>query len=390
MFRKIIFWTHLVTGIVSALVVLTMSFTGVMLTYERQILAWQARGYYVPTEEQTTALPLDQMLRIASNENPEQPLSSLVVTNDPGAPVALRAGRSGGVNLNPYTGEEMAEAPPALDDFFGTMTSFHRWFSLTGDNRNIARAITGACNLMFLFLVLSGMYLWLPALWQWRRFKTRLWFDSRVSSSKARNFNWHHVFGIWTAIPLVVVVATATVFSYSWSSNLIYQVYGEEPPVRGRRGPPSTSGNNDTTGEATAEPVLELNYLNMDQLFTAAKEFVTEQGGGWRQLTLSLPTTSSTVAQFSIDQGNGGQPHLRHSLSLNRITGEVATWQPFSSLTPARRTRSIVRFLHTGEVLGFWGQTLAGFVSLTTLLMVWTGLALSYRRLIRPLLKKSN
>ncbi|PCJ18679.1 MAG: hypothetical protein COA96_16565 [SAR86 cluster bacterium] len=198
MFRKIIFWTHLVTGVVSALVVLTMSFTGVMLTYERQILAWQARGYYVPTEEQTTALPLDQMLRIASNENPEQPLSSLVVTNDPGAPVALRAGRSGGVNLNPYTGEEMAEAPPALDNFFGTMTSFHRWFSLTGDNRNIARAITGACNLMFLFLVLSGMYLWLPALWQWRRFKTRLWFDSRVSSSKARNFNWHHVFGIWT------------------------------------------------------------------------------------------------------------------------------------------------------------------------------------------------
>ncbi|PCJ28745.1 MAG: hypothetical protein COA96_00755, partial [SAR86 cluster bacterium] len=167
-------------------------------------------------------------------------------------------------------------------------------------------------------------------------------------------------------------------------------VYGEEPPVRGRRGPPPTSGNNDTTGEATAEPVLELNYLNMDQLFTATKEFVTEQGGGWRQLTLSLPTTSSTVAQFSIDQGNGGQPHLRHSLSLNRITGEVATWQPFSSLTPARRTRSIVRFLHTGEVLGFWGQTLAGFVSLTTLLMVWTGLALSYRRLIRPLLKKSN
>jgi len=71
MFRKVIFWTHLVTGVVSALVVLTMSFTGVMLTYERQILAWQTKSHYLPSEEQSTALPLEELFLIAKTENPE-------------------------------------------------------------------------------------------------------------------------------------------------------------------------------------------------------------------------------------------------------------------------------------------------------------------------------
>jgi uncharacterized iron-regulated membrane protein len=49
-----------------------------------------------------------------------------------------------------------------------------------------------------------------------------------------------------------------------------------------------------------------------------------------------------------------------------------------------------VRFLHTGEVLGIAGQTIAGLVSLTSLFMVWTGLALAWRRLIVPLYRKKS
>jgi hypothetical protein len=41
-----------------------------------------------------------------------------------------------------------------------------------------------------------------------------------------------------------------------------------------------------------------------------------------------------------------------------------------------------MRFTHTGEVLGFWGQTLAGIVSLGASVLVVTGLLLSLRRLL--------
>ena len=40
MFRSTIFWIHLVCGVVTGAVVLMMSVTGVLLTYERQILAY--------------------------------------------------------------------------------------------------------------------------------------------------------------------------------------------------------------------------------------------------------------------------------------------------------------------------------------------------------------
>ena len=40
MVRSTIFWIHLVCGVAAGVVVLMMSVTGVILTYERQMLAW--------------------------------------------------------------------------------------------------------------------------------------------------------------------------------------------------------------------------------------------------------------------------------------------------------------------------------------------------------------
>ena len=42
--RKIFFWLHLTAGCVAGAIILLMSFTGVLLTYEKQILAWVERG----------------------------------------------------------------------------------------------------------------------------------------------------------------------------------------------------------------------------------------------------------------------------------------------------------------------------------------------------------
>ena len=159
MIRSTIFWTHLICGIVCGIVVFTMSLTGVLLTYQRQINNWVAESHYVEDQGASSRLALDQLLELQQLAQPEQPATAVVVTNDPRAPVSFRAGRRGGLNLNPYTGETMTVDSPALTSFFSSMTSFHRWFSIEGENRDIARQVTGVSNVMFLFLVLSGMYL---------------------------------------------------------------------------------------------------------------------------------------------------------------------------------------------------------------------------------------
>ena len=84
---------------------------------------------------------------------------------------------------------------------------------------------------------------------------------------------------------------------------------------------------------------------------------------------------------FTIDRGEAGQPQKRGTLTVNAPTGEVVRWEPFSSLTPGRRLRSILRFGHTGEVLGLVGQTIAGLASLGGAVLVYTGISLAIRRL---------
>jgi uncharacterized iron-regulated membrane protein len=48
----------------------------------------------------------------------------------------------------------------------------------------------------------------------------------------------------------------------------------------------------------------------------------------------------------------------------------------------------VLRFAHTGEVLGLTGQTLAGLVSLASVVLVYTGIALALRRAARALSRR--
>ena len=73
---------------------------------------------------------------------------------------------------------------------------------------------------------------------------------------------------------------------------------------------------------------------------------------------------------------------------LDPKSGEIESWQPFASQSTGQKARIWIRFLHTGEALGLPGQTVAGLVSCTTILMVWTGLALAYRRLLQPVFRR--
>jgi len=370
MFRKTIFWLHLACGVSAGVVVLMMSVTGVVLTYERQAQVWEDRSYYAEPETGQLMLTADQL--IAASRNLEGfEASSLMLNSDPTAPVVLRQGRSQTQYLNPYSGQAYNPHSDTWSAFFSKVRGWHRWFNMTGDNRSSARIVTGAANLMFLFLVLSGIYLWLPEIYARAALRARVWFNASNSNANARNFNWHHVFGFWAALPLVVIISTATVFNYTWANNLVYQLAGEEPPVRG--GSASVEAPNPA-------PVSRLPYAD---LVDTAKTYSED----WRTITLTIPAAEANSANLTLDEGDGGQPQKRHVLTLDVSDGEVIKWAPFTSQSAGAQARRWVRFLHTGEALGLTGQTIAGIASFAAILMVWTGLALALRRFLRWLTK---
>jgi len=386
-FRTLIFWLHLATGVAVGVVVLIMSVTGVLLTYEKQIMRWADTHALDGSPPSPDAKRLDVASLVArAGQGSSSTPTAITWRAGSDAPVEIAFGRERTVFLNAYTGAVLGENSRGTRQFFLTVTGWHRWLGREGSLRPLARSATGLANLGFLFIVVSGLYLWWPRHWTRRTLRNATLFR-RGLRSKARDFNWHNVIGLWSWMPLVVVVASGVVISYPWASNLVYRVVGEAPPAPQR--PPAAPGGRTEAGREGARPAsatMPTSEPGLDPLVTSATQRVAD----WRSVTMTLPTRSGAPVIFAIDRGTGGEPHKRAELQLDRVTGAEVRWQPFSAGTPGRRLRAIVRFAHTGEVLGIVGQTIAGLVTLGSVFLVYTGLALTLRRFVKWQRRKSR
>jgi uncharacterized iron-regulated membrane protein len=394
--RKILFWAHLITGVFVGIIVLIMSVTGVLLTYQRQMTAWaDTRALNAaPPDATAQSMPADSLLLRVRTARPGTP-TAITWRNTADAPVAIAFGREGTVFANAYTGAVLGEGSTSVRRFFRVTTDIHRWLAGTGEYRAVGRAITGAANLGFLFLVTSGLYLWWPRRWSRAAVRNVAMFRGGLSG-KPRNFNWHNVVGLWLVLPLFLIVASGVVISYPWASALVYRMVGESPPAPATPAAPArpapssppatwtspvsresawaseTSPSPDTT-RLPAHPATK----SLDALASTARS----REPGWRILTMQLPRSETAPVVFTLDTGTGGQPQAKSQLTLDRVTGSEIKFEPFSAGSTGRRLRSILRFTHTGEVLGLTGQTIAGIVSAGAILLVWTGLALTLHRM---------
>jgi uncharacterized iron-regulated membrane protein len=382
--RTLIFWPHLVAGITAGVVIFVMSVTGVLLTYERQLVAWSDSHYRSLTPAPGAArLSVEALIQTLRDQQPDLVPTALTVGSAPDAPVVVAVPQRT-LYLDAYSGRLLGEGSQGVRRFMSGTRAWHRWLAVEGEGRPIARAITGWSNVVFLFIVVSGFYLWFPRTWTWAQVRSVVLFN-RKAVGKARDFNWHNVIGVWSAVPLFIIVLTCLPISFPWANALVYRVVGEEPPAargreggaaRGREGgggPEGRGGRESRAGERDARgPSTE----GLNALISRAEQ----QVDGWRTINVRVPESSRAPVVFAIDKGDGGQPQLRSTLTLDRATGAVVTYEAFESQSLGRRLRSISRFAHTGEVLGIPGQTIAGLATAGGAMLVWTGLALAWRR----------
>ena len=134
--KKWVFWTHLIAGLIAGIFVLCMSFTGVLLTYERQIVEFSERlhdvepaklsthvgekavrhedehiGEYIGGYTETQAhsavsarISTDEVVTILQALKPNEPHIYVRWVNREGAAIPAWAGRYSFL-LHPYTGE---------------------------------------------------------------------------------------------------------------------------------------------------------------------------------------------------------------------------------------------------------------------------------------------
>ena len=234
--RTVLFWMHLTAGLVAGSVILIMSVTGTLLTFQQSVLKIVERSqrYVDPPSPSAPRLDVDALLARVRSAVPDAEPTTVTLDSDPRVTAAVALGQRGTVFVNPYTGDVLGSGSARARAFYRSVTSWHRYLSVEGENRATARAITGACNAAFLVLALSGIYLWWPKQWTWRHVSAVTLFRSGLSG-KARDFNWHNVIGFWCAPILVILTASGMVISYTWASNLVYTVTGSPRPAPAAR-----------------------------------------------------------------------------------------------------------------------------------------------------------
>ncbi|MFH1500160.1 MAG: PepSY-associated TM helix domain-containing protein, partial [Verrucomicrobiota bacterium] len=212
------------------------------------------------------------------------------------------------------------------------------------------------------------------------------------AKGKYRDWNWHNVWGFWSLVPIIVMAATATVFSYPWANALVYKIVGEEVPRRG--GPPAAG--DDAPAFAQPDGAARLGYQ-------AVFDRIAADTPGWTSITLreGLPRRrGGPGAGAGISPENDTRPKKRApqpysatvkaddsgpafastSLVLNPFTGDTLTRSGFGDLSTGRQARFWIRHLHTGYALGWIGQTIAALACIGGCILVYSGFALSWRR----------
>jgi uncharacterized iron-regulated membrane protein len=251
---------------------------------------------------------------------------------------------------------------------------------LGADSRSTTASLLDIANLVFLFIIASGIYLWLPAVWRWRTLRGLVLFRSKYVNGKVRDFNWHHVFSVWALLPLLLIAFSGVVMSYPWANRLVFAAFGEEPPQRAATPP--------AAGDARA-PRIDAAPGGMKASLQQLLDVAATQEPRWRRITLPAKPRGSRI-DVTIELQSTERRAPRRTVTLSAADASVLAAPPAQATvqTPGQRARSWLRFVHTGEQYGIAGQTIAGLASLAACLLVYTGLALAWRRLVVPVYRR--
>ena len=365
LFRKIVFWLHLTAGVLAGIFIFVMCVTGALLSFQSNILEIaerKMRVVEVPTENQNR-LPLQKLVAEVLAEKPNAKPSTITLRNDRSAAATVALGREEQIFVNPYTGTITGEGAKRWRGFFHVVEDLHRWLALSGDRRSIGKSLNDAANSLFLFLAISGVYIWFPRRLSWKHLRAAIVFRRKVKG-KARDFNWHTVIGFWSSLVLIVLTLTGVVISYQWAGNLVYTLTGNEPPPR----------------QQQASPPVEQPFIipeNLDEIWTKAETHTT-----YKTISLRLPIAKD-AAIFTIEEGVYLNMFARSTLTIDAKTAEVAKWEPYGEQNSGRQLRSWIRFTHTGETGGIAGKLIGFLACIGGAFLVYTGFSLALHRFAR-------
>ncbi len=343
---------HLTAGSLAGVVVLVMCVTGVALTYEKQVLEWaDSRSWSAPPSAGASHLPPETLLAKVRQAQPGAAPTGLSMRADPQAPATLTLEGNQSLLVDPYTGTVIGPPPQGV----ARVLSRRDQLASLPRARRRAAGPPGVCSpappiSLFFFIVISGMYLWIPKTLSWLQVSRVVWFrrglpvrrhaisTGTTSSASGARFPWPS----WSPAPFRSPIA--------WGNALVYRLVGEEPPpppaarprpgdsgwrqpLRRRPRPAGRWRSPESLGRSSPE-------IRLDGLDAAWARALAEVPA-WRTITIRFSPNPQSPWVFTVDSGYGGQPQKRQTLTIDRTSSAVLKIRSFRK-PDARPPRALV------------------------------------------------
>ncbi|MES2826527.1 MAG: PepSY-associated TM helix domain-containing protein [Bacteroidota bacterium] len=211
---------HLWLGLTSGLFVCFLGITGCILAFEREIEDATQSYRFVKTENKPYLSPT-VLKSIADKKIPGKHAHSVSYQKGNASAVTYYAFGAEEyywmAYLNPYTGGVL-KVKDMDDDFFRIVINGHYYLWLPP---NIGQPVLASATLMFLFLLISGLFLW----WPKNKAASKKRFTIKWNAKwKRLNYDLHNVFGFYMTWILIFIAFSGLVMGFQWFSQSAYWV----------------------------------------------------------------------------------------------------------------------------------------------------------------------
>jgi uncharacterized iron-regulated membrane protein len=111
--RSVLFWIHLIAGTIAGVVILVMSVTGTLLTFQQSVLQIVERSQrFVAVPSGAARLGVDVLLERVRAASPDAQPTTLTLTSNPAASVAVALGTQGTLFVNIYGRDHSSAVAP--------------------------------------------------------------------------------------------------------------------------------------------------------------------------------------------------------------------------------------------------------------------------------------
>ncbi len=365
--RKTILQLHKILGLTTGTVLFIVSITGCLWVFKEEIESFYDDYKYVNPEKRDF-ITASKVKRIAEQIIPEKTIHG-VIYSQPNEAIEVVFYEAEpevfyqSVFLNPYTGDFIKKVNNN-SGFFAFVLKGHLrlWLPDAIGSRVVSYSI-----LLFLIIVISGLFLWWPKNKKNWRQRLKLDWNSKTRW-KRKNFDLHTVTGFYISSLGLILAFTGCVMAFNWFYFIVYVAAG------GDKAPQFI------IPESTSTYVYKSDNMPVyDQLIP----LLYKQYKNAKSFELHYPENDTTSVLVEVSNSRGLYYNMDYLFFDQHTLQEIETPSIYGKYKDAKFADKVIRMnydIHIGAIGGIVGKIIAFLTSLICATLPVSGILLWYGR----------